>query len=773
MPLLSLSDLSSSTEQQYKQQSFDFIIVGAGSAGCPLASRLSEDPSITVLLIEAGHSRSLQQPQRSSPSSPASLETRINCAIPAGAGKTQHTTLDWEYYAESQLPRACQGLNTFDGAPVGLAGCSYWPRGKGLGGSSLLNYMAWVRGHADDYNLWERHFECPGWGWESSISKLFQGRIENTDECDPSKLCPKCRRCSDNNSNSNSNNNKGPYGISHKTPPNSLATTFVEACESLGHEQGDYNCFCGQRSSDSNDDSSTNNAVGVVGLHQFSVRQGTRCDASRAYLDPILLGSAARQRPNLFVLTGAKCQKVLLEPSKQQSSTGNSNAVVNSHKAVGVQLIPDDDTGNDDLKPTLLYCEKEILLSAGALGSPQILLQSGIGPASSSLIQSPQVGRNLQDHAVCFLRYSPRLGQGNQNIGTVNAYKAEGWKTAGAHLYRMLFQSKGMLTSAAYDASMFYASGIPLGGGSEKQHLMPAWSKNRPDLQIGALVTGGDLQVLQENIGLDFGPMEMHASEVESNAEGMVFCCTLLHPASRGSVELSATNDEKKNDKQNRKNNNNNNGLVIHANYFTDKGNQDMQRIVAGLRMAIRIAQSGPYQDLLAKTPLWPVDLCDKYKVPLNDKKHYFSADDYPEAFLEEYVRRYATTLYHPTSTCRMGRNSKEAVVDARLRVYGVENLRVVDASIQPTIVSGNTQASCVVIGEKAVDILREDHKLKGNPHDLLQAADEYEASIATRRRRLLVAGVAGIVSIAMISIFAVDSSRASPSKMQDRKSVV
>ena len=703
MPFVTLEDITSSRDAA--KWRFDFIIVGAGSAGCPLASRLSEDRSVTVLLIEAGpcHQKS------------TTLETRINVAVPAGAGKLQHnSSVDWQYYAEPQHPICCQKINTFaEGAKRGLASRSYWPRWKGLGGSSLINYMAWVRGHANDYNLWEKHFDCPGWGWNTTsttdttkgggkggmgIEQLFQERIEDVTEGDSSLLCPKCRKTT----------KKGPYGISHKAPANSLATTFVEACQSLGYSKGDYNCFC--QHSSKNQDATTSNS-GIAGLHQLSVRQGTRCHAARAYLDPLLLGKTKHKRPNLFVLTGANCREVVLEPIENENGS--------TYKAAGVQLVPDNDKMNGD--PIVVYCDKEIILSAGALGSPQILLQSGIGDSErtaksssssrTALVESPQVGRNLQDHLVTFLRFPPRLGQGNQDIGTITIDKAEGWKSILANLHQLLLHSRGILTSASYDASLFCSSGIT-------NNQMPSWSRDRPDLQVSAMCSTADLHLLQGCIGLDFDEFELEEAEFKPTAEGMSFCCTLLHPESRGYVELQGNNE-----------------LAIHANYLTDKDNLDLKRIIAAIRLAIRIAHSEPFHELLDKMPRWPKDLCRKYNIPFDDPNQVVQADDYPEAFLEEYVRRYATTLYHPTSTCRMGRGPSEAVVDSRLRVFGVKNLRVVDASIQPLIVSANTQASCVVIGEKAVDIIREDYNMISNPEELMVAVEDYERSIAWKRR--------------------------------------
>eukprot|EP00934_Nitzschia_sp_Nitz4_P003110 Nitzschia sp. Nitz4//scaffold110_size71422//51910//53997//NITZ4_005880-RA/size71422-processed-gene-0.73-mRNA-1//-1//CDS//3329533107//3100//frame0 len=685
MPFVSFDDFAPGGYLA-SSKDFDFIVVGAGTAGCPLASRLSEDPSIKVLLIESG------------PKDHA-LEDRINKTIPVAVAKLQHSAYDWEYYAEPQLPNACTRINTFQGAKPETNCRSFWPRGKGLGGSSCINYMAWVRGHPNDYDEWESKHGAKGWGWKD-IGPLFRDRIENVSECDP-KHVP-----------SAGHGSSGCYGISTRNPLSNLAVQFVNACEAVGFTAGDYN-FCPTAGK------SVHNGVGVAGVMQQSVRRGTRCDAARVYIDPLLRGRG-NSRPNLFVLAGATCESLILENDQQGSLS-----------AQGVHLVPDSEQ-QDKAISLNIHASKEVILSAGALGSPQILLKSGIGPDGKSLKLS-QVGKNMFDHPTAFLRFPPKLGQGKQDIGSMNSSKAEGLGVFVPNVLNMLLGGRGVLTSCCYDATLFYSSYVKNGS-----------TEASPNLQVGFFAATADKGLAQNNLGMNFDDMMVDSAEWRPDAEGVHFVCTLLQPKSKGTLAISS--DGKRN-----------NGLTIHPEYFTDKDQQDLKNVVDSIRTAIRIAQSVPFQNLLSPMPCWPKDLCVQYNVPhLSDPSPstILGADEYPTRFLEEYVRRYATTLYHPTSTCRMGRNSNIGVVDYSLKVFGVKGLRVADASVQPQIVSGNTQASCVAIGEKAADIIREEYSLVSNAEELLVAIDEYEQ----RGHRKVVATMTLVVTIPMLLMIGVVS---------------
>jgi choline dehydrogenase-like flavoprotein len=171
---------------------------------------------------------------------------------------------------------------------------------------------------------------------------------------------------------------------------------------------------------------------------------------------------------------------------------------------------------------------------------------------------------------------------------------------------------------------------------------------------------------------------------------------------------------------------------------LTDIAREDVKASIQIVRTALQLVKNGPLADKLAELPLLPVDLCEKYSVDINTSK----SDDISDAFLEEYIRRYATTLYHPVGTCRMAKDKSQGVVDNKLRVFGIDRLRVADASIQPEIISGNTNASCIVTGERAADILRQDHGLQSNPEGLRDAVAKYESKKYWNRYLMVFTGI-------------------------------
>ena len=258
----------------------------------------------------------------------------------------------------------------------------------------------------------------------------------------------------------------GPLSVSTKSPLNRLATAFVSAAASAGHTVGDYN---GEKCR--------------VGHHQFTVRNGMRCSAASAYIDPV-----RDARPNLTVRCDAHVARVVLEKADEADLP----------RAAGVELLL-------TTKKILVSCRKEVILCAGAVGTPHILLLSGVGPRNQlathgieCIVDSPGVGQHMQDHLVAVMRFSPKEGQGKQDIGTVNANKAEGPLTALPNILRMWLGGRGMLTSSGYDASLF----LRTKGSTAKP------GNGAPDLQLSIFVSGGDKAMLQGNFGLPLEGLE-------------------------------------------------------------------------------------------------------------------------------------------------------------------------------------------------------------------------------------------------------------------------
>lgn len=320
--------------------------------------------------------------------------------------------------------------------------------------------------------------------------------------------------------------------------------------------------------------------------------------------------------------------------------------------------------------------------------------------------------RSLRPVAV---RYSPRLGQGRQDIGSINASKAEGWGRLLPNVLRMLVGGAGIMTTSAYEASLFLRSG---GAGGTS-------SSRAPDLQVSLFATPGDVD-LSRNLQLpaDF----LAAEELAASAEGVLIIATLLHPLSHGSIRLRSADPLAP--------------PIIEAGYLSEPSGRDLSTLVEGLRVAGRIALEPPFSGLLAPCPVLPRALLAAHG--LTDDTALSSI---PDAFWEELVRSYATTLYHPTGTCGMGR-----VVSRDLKVLGVTGLRVADASVMPEITSGNTNAAAIMIGERAADFIRAEHGLMAEPQELEQAAKALRGA----RSRMTVAVLSALaVALGVVAAWA------------------
>jgi choline dehydrogenase-like flavoprotein len=525
---------------------FDYVVVGAGTAGCVLAARLSEDPATRVCLIEAGG-----WDRHPFIHVPALVGAAI--AVPA---------LNWRFMTEPQP--------ALDGRRIPL------PRGRVIGGSGSINGMAYFRGQPRDYDDWAAAGN-PGWSWREVLPYFL--RSEDNPDYRGSPYHAQ----------------GGPIRVSHIPQPNPLNQAFLEAFAAVG---GYPACA----------DFTGASAEGY-GLRQGTIRDGRRDSTAAAYLRP------ARARRNLVVLTQARVAQVLIE----------------SGRAIGVEAL----IGG---RARRIRAERETVLAAGAIQSPQLLMLSGIGPPEelrahriAVRVAASGVGAHYQDHlAVPVLMETANTLSYGLSLRTL--------PRAALNLAQYALHRSGPLASNVFESTAFIRSGP---------------GADRPDLQIV-------FQPARRNRGSFPLPL----------GHGFAINAVGLYPRSTGRIRLASADP-----------------LAtprIEANLLGDAA--DLAPLLAGLRLARR----------LFATPAFA-----RYRAVEVAPGPGAQSD----AELAAYVRRAASTVHHPVSTCRMGRDP-EAVVDAELKVRGVTSLRVVDASVFPGIVGGNTNAPIVMVAEKAADLM-------------------------------------------------------------------
>jgi choline dehydrogenase-like flavoprotein len=518
---------------------YDYIIIGAGSAGCVLANRLSEDPSVKVLLLEAG-----------------CRDTRKEIHIPLAFSKLFKGPCDWTYFTEPEAQLGNRSL--------------YWPRGKMLGGSSSMNAMIYIRGHHSDYDQW-RDVGNPGWGYADVLPYFKKSEHQQ-------------RGASEYHGAS------GPLCVSDLRTVNPLSEAFVAAGEEAGFQRNpDFNGA----------------AQEGFGLYQVTQTSGKRHSAAAAFLHPVA------SRKNLTIKTETHVFGIYFE--------GKRAAIVSFQQ------------GNNSVQER---AEREIILCAGAVGSPQLLMLSGVGPADHLrqfnvpiACDLPGVGKNLQDHPACSVVY--------ECTKPVSLASAESF----SNLVRYMVSKRGSLTSNVAEAGAFVKT-------SSRASI--------PDLQfhfgVGYFVEHGFQQI--KGHAFTFGP-------------------TLLRPFSRGEIRLRSSNPL--------------DAPSIRANYFADP--RDLDVMLEGVKLARALAATKAF-----------AGFCGAELHPGPAAKD----DD----ALRAHIAKFTETLYHPVGTCKMGSDAM-AVVDSELRVHGVEGLRVVDASVMPTVVGGNTNAPTIMIAEKAADLIK------------------------------------------------------------------
>lgn len=550
-------------------ETFDFIVVGAGSAGSVIANRLTENTDVTVLLIEAGE------------------EERYLSEIPFEANALLDTKYNWNYVLEPQ-ENMCYGMVDKK--------CT-WPRGKALGGSSAINDMIYTRGNKKDYDIWAE-MGNEGWSYADVLPyflKSEQSHLKNAD--------------------TDYHNTQGLQSVEFPAFDDPVTTAFLQAGKETGQEILDYN---------------GRSQLGFSKV-QGTTKDGKRASTATAFLYPFI------NRTNLHILKSSMVTKVLIDSDKN---------------AYGVQYVHHG-------KEYAVNASKEVILSAGVIGSPQILMLSGVGPKNDlervkiPVIHDLPVGKTLYDH----ITFPGLIFTHNATAETAENFTS---------FLNWIYHGKGILTTL---------------GGTQAIGYINTKNELYPDIELlfslGSIANSGTALKISnykpEIIEQYFKPLQ--------NLTIFNIITELMHPKYVGYLTLRSNDPY--------------DYPIINPNYYSDP--EDLKVHIAGIRFVLQLAKTQSFKKVNAQLYDRPVPGCEE-----NEE----NSDEYWTCALKQI----AMTAYHPSGSCKMGPiTDPKAVVDNKLKVYGIKSLRVADSSIFPKIITGHTNAPSIMIGEKAVDLIKDD----------------------------------------------------------------
>ncbi|KAJ3104681.1 hypothetical protein HDU97_008957 [Phlyctochytrium planicorne] len=626
---------------QHFNRSYDYIVVGGGSAGCVVANRLSEDPNVTVLLIEAGGN--------------GLKDSSIN--TPLLFSTTQETEKDWK----DLTVRQSETRNRIH----------YWPRGRVLGGCSSVNAIIYARGAHADFDRWEKEHGCDGWAFKNLLPyfKKSEGVVIPTTELDAGY-----------------HGHEGGLKVSRSTNgrPNRMSHMFVEACAKIG---------LGKQSRYRKDE--RGNMVGVdyngediygAGVSQTTAYKGVRCDTATAFLASIMDPNSKGYRPNLTVATDLMVTKLSKDARTYPGGIGIH----------GVEVWAQDKFGKK-IGSGFITVKKEVVVCCGAVNSPKLLKLSGIGPSDELashnipvLKNLPGVGQNLRDH-LC-------VGVARQDL-TNSVYRV----TPATII-------KGLFDYNVFKTGMFACGGVEAVAFTNVKEDSDLKKNGQPDMQLHLIsISVEGKQADKMRVGTaEYGPISAAhptAHDPTDTARGMEelashkyvkgpfisIAPTILHPKSTGTITLASSNPADL--------------AVIDPQYLTHQDDVDV--LAKGMDVARKVFAEmeklypgtlglEDYDRALARE-VGRVTGCAEGREYLHD------------VYIKEYVRRSAVTLYHPVGTCKMGPSSDPLAVvcPKTLKVHGFANLRVADASVMPTLVSANTNAASIVVGEVVAAMIK------------------------------------------------------------------